>query len=330
MGVANSDILLSLPWWRPGLGFPVAITGTGPAATPVGMTDKSHLSRSGHHALELVHAVVYLTPETGDLLVDLGLEPGRMPYFAGRAAALGAVTPAVVTATFANFNPELIAESIPHAWSLVPPMDIATARFEGADRVLRRLWGDDVVSSADVAEAARLARDATEACELTGRPLYAANRALPWPSAPHLVLWHATTLLREHRGDGHVAALVSAGVSGLEALVSHTATGQGFTPEFARTRRGWSLEEWEAAEDSLAERGLLDHDKQLTARGQAMRGDIEDHTDAMASAPWSRLGEERAERLREIGNRLSALIIEGEPKMEKIFAPKSPLFRNRT
>ncbi len=289
----------------------------------------SHLSRDGHRALELVHAVVYLTPETGDLLVDLGLEPGRMPYFAGRAAALGAVAAPVVTATFANFNPELIAESIPRAWALVPPLDIATARFEGADRVLRRLWGDDIVGSADVAEAARLARDATEACEPIGRPLFAANAALPWPSAPHLVLWHAATLLREYRGDGHVAALVSAGVSGLEALISHTATGRGFTPKFARTRRGWSVEEWDAAEDSLAERELLDQDKQLTARGQAMRSDIEDHTDAMASAPWSRLGEDRAERLQEIGNRLSALIIEGEPTMKKMFAPKSPLFNNR-
>ncbi|MDQ2726832.1 MAG: hypothetical protein M3Y91_02975 [Actinomycetota bacterium] len=275
-----------------------------------------------------MHAVVYLTPETGDVLVALGLEPGRMPYFAGRAAALGAVGPAAVTATFANFNPELIAESIPRAWSLVPPTDIAAARFEGADRVLRRLWGAEIIGSAEVAEAARLARKATEACEPIGRPLYAANAALPWPSASHLVLWHATTLLREHRGDGHVAALVSAGLGGLEALISHTATGRGFTPKFARTRRGWSVETWEAAENSLAERGLLGHDKQLTARGEAMRSDIEDHTDAMASAPWSRLGEDGAERLREIGSRLSALIIDGEPKIQKNFASKSPLLKS--
>lgn len=294
------------------------------------MTDQSHLSRSGHHALELVHAVVYLTPETGDLLVSLGLEPGRMPYFAGRAAAMGAVEPAVVTATFANFNSDLIAESIPRAWSLAPPLDIAAARFEGADRVLCRLWGEEVVGSPEVAEAAQLAQEATEACDPIGRPLYAANATLPWPSTPHLVLWHATTLLREHRGDGHVAALVSAGLSGIEALVSHTATGRGFTPKFARTRRGWSVEEWDAAEDALTERGLLDHDKQLTARGQAMRSDIEEHTYAMASAPWSRLGEDRAERLREIGNRLSTLIVNGEPKMRKNFAPKSPLFKKRT
>lgn len=274
--------------------------------------------------------MVYLTPETGDLLVARGLEPGRMPYFAGRAAALGAVGPAAVTATFANFNPDLIAESIPRAWSLAPPADIAATRFEGADRVLRRLWGDEIVASAELAEAAGLAREATEACEPIGRPLYAGNAELPWPSAPHLALWHATTLLREHRGDGHVAALVSAGVSGLEALVSHTATGRGFTPKFARTRRGWSVEQWQEAEGSLMERGLLDHDRALTDRGQAMRSDIEDHTDAMALAPWTRLGEERAERLREIGNRLSALIIEGEPEMQKNFAAKSPLFKNRS
>ncbi|MDQ6837099.1 MAG: hypothetical protein M3137_01825, partial [Actinomycetota bacterium] len=179
------------------------------------------------------------------------------------------------------------------------------------------------------AEAARLARDATEACQPIGRPLYAANAELAWPSAPHLVLWHAATLLREHRGDGHVAALVSAGLSGLEALITHTATGRGFVTEFARTRRGWSVEQWEAAEVGLMERGLIDHDKQLTARGQAMRAGIEDHTDAMASAPWSLLGDDRAERLCEIGNRLSTLIIDGEPKMRENFASKSPLFKER-
>ncbi len=300
------------------------------AATPSGMADPSHLSRSGHQALELVHAVVYLTPETSELLVALGLEPGRMPYFAGRAAALGAVGAATVTATFGNFNPDLIGESIPQAWRLAEPRDIGATRFAGADRGLRRLWGNDVVNSADVSEAAGLAREATEACQPIGRPLYAANAELPWPSEPHLALWHATTLLREHRGDGHVAALVSAGLSGLEALISHTATGQGFTPKFARSRRGWSDEQWERGEENLMERGLLDGDKQLTSRGQAMRSDIEDHTDAMASAPWDRLGAERAERLRDIGNRLSGLIIEGEPEMRKNFASKSPLFKKRT
>jgi hypothetical protein len=293
------------------------------------MSDQLHLCRSGHHALELVHAVIYLTPETGDVLAGLGLEPGRMPYFAGRAAAMGAVGPATVTATFANFSPDLIAESIPRAWSLATPEEIAAARFEGADRVLRRLWGEDVVGSADVVEGARLAREATEGCDPIGRSLYAGNAALAWPSAPHLVLWHASTLLREHRGDGHVAALVSAGMSGLEALVTHTATGRGFTPKFARTRRGWSVEEWEAAEDRLMARGLLDHDKDLTTKGQAVRSDVEDHTDAMAMAPWSRLGDDRGERLREIGNRLSTLIIEGEPGIRKSFAPHSPLLKNR-
>ncbi len=294
-----------------------------------GMADSADVARQGHYALELVHGVVYLTPETGERLVALGLEPGRITYFAGRAAAMGAVSAAVVTATFTNFNPTLVASCIPRAWTLASPEAIAGARFDGADAELHRLWGGEVIRSGDLVEAADLARRATEGCETMGRPLFAAHAGLDWPSEPHLVLWHAATLLREYRGDGHTAALVSVGLSGIEALVTHTATGTGFTPEFARTRRGWSVEDWERAEAGLADRGLLTRDHRLTPEGEAMRHDVEARTDELASKPWALLGHDRAGRLGELGRRLSGLIIEGEPQLRKPFAAGSPLFGGR-
>lgn len=107
-----------------------------------------------------------------------------------------------------------------------------------------------------MAEAAELSGAAALGCVPEGRPLYAAHAELAWPDAPHLVLSHALTLLREFRGDGHVIALQVAELDGLAALITHTATGKGFTESFARTRRGWSREQWAAGVAALVERGL--------------------------------------------------------------------------
>ena len=101
-----------------------------------------------------------------------------------------------------------------------------------------------VATSPEVAEAAELTRTAAAACDPAGRPLYAAHADLEWPVEPHLALWFGLTLLREFRGDGHIAATLSAGLTGLEALVTHTATGTGFTEPAAKATRGWSEEQW--------------------------------------------------------------------------------------
>ena len=169
------------------------------------------------------------------------------------------------------------------------------ARFAAVDAALTRLLGPEVIASDDMITLAALVRDAAGACTPEGRPLYAGHADLDWPEAPHLVMWHALTLLREHRGDGHIAALTSAGLSGIEALVTHSATGKGFLAAFARASRGWSQEEWDAAVGELAARGLLVDECALTEAGQALRAQIEDDTDRMAAAPWQYLGE-RAHR----------------------------------
>jgi hypothetical protein len=227
-----------------------------------------------------------------------------------------------VAATFYNFNPALVARSVPTVWSLAAPGDVLAARQRAADAALRRLLGDDA-SSRSMTEAATLARRACEAATGEDRPLYAAHADLPWPDEPHLVLWHAVTLLREHRGDAHLHALLSAGLSGIEALITHVATGRGFTVEFAQQSRGWSPEQWGEASARLVERGLLDGDGGLTAAGATLRAEIEDHTTRMSLAPWRHLGAEGAARLAEVSRPLSKAVLPAFA-IDGVFAPASP------
>lgn len=283
-------------------------------------------------ALEPLHAQVYFAPEAEPRFAQAGLEQGhRMTYFAPRAAPMGAVGPSVVTATFYNFAPRLVADSIPRAWELATPADLVTARFEVVDAALRRLLGDDAVGSAEMAEAAGLARTAAEATPVEGRPLAAGHRDLAWPAAPHLVLWHALSILREHRGDGHIALLVEAELSGLEALITATATGTGFTTGFARSSRGWSRTEWNDGVARLAERGLLEHAAPsdeavtpvLTEAGSALRRRLEDDTHRLGAAPWSVLGPERAARLGELGTAFArTALANGAFPAEGVFASR--------
>jgi hypothetical protein len=269
----------------------------------------SPLVRRAHDATNSLHSLVYFAPETEQQLTGVGLEGGRMCYFAGRSAPMGAVGAGVVAATFYNFSPALVARCIPRAWELASPATVIDARFAAADAALRRLLGPDLIASADMTTMAGLVREAASGCSIEGRPLYAGHAELDWPSAPHLEVWHGLSLLREHRGDGHIAALVAAGLSGLDALVTHVATGRGFVPEFARASRGWSQADWDAAVDRLAARGLLDGDGALTAAGQEVRAHVERETDRMAAPPWLLLGDERTEDVVRIGKAMTRVVM---------------------
>ncbi|MDQ1504808.1 MAG: hypothetical protein QOD57_2535 [Actinomycetota bacterium] len=249
-------------------------------------------------AYETYHAHIYFVPEATDAYRELGLKGGWMGYFASRAAALGAASSGLVTAVFFNFQPAMVARALPDAWALASPDDVLAARLRTADRALRRLLPDHVGSPAE-AEAAALAREAAEAAALAGRPLFGALRSLPWPEEPHLGLWHACTLLREHRGDGHVAALTAAGLDGCEAHVTLTAAGN--VPRATlQANRKWSDDDWAAAEARLAARGWLDAAGGLTDAGRAGRAEVENRTDDLAEEPWRALGPERTERLLEL------------------------------
>jgi hypothetical protein len=261
-----------------------------------------------HRAVEPLHSHLYFAPEHDEAFAAIGLKPGRMSYFAGRAAPMGAVGAGVVTATFYNFSPSLVAHMIPRAWTLASPEQVVEARFGAARASLTRLLGADVVEGPEVARLAGLLREACSALTPEGRPLYAGHADLPWPDEPLLDLWHAASLLREHRGDGHIAALLHADLNGLEALITHTVTGRGFTEAAARATRGWSEEDWNAEAAALAERGLV-AEGGLTPAGQDLRARVEAETDVLSAEPWLALGEETTAQVVELARGLARILV---------------------
>jgi hypothetical protein len=265
------------------------------------------MARKMWRTLEPYHGLVYFAPEATAAYEALGVV-GVDGYFASRAAPMGAVPADVVVATFFNFNPDVVRHAIPRAWQSAAPAQLLAARLEAADAALRRAVGDRLADPG-VARAADLARAAAEGCTPAGRPLYAAHAGLPWPDPPHLALWHGITLLREFRGDGHIACLVEAGLDGVDALVLHAASGE--VPRSAlQTSRHWDDGAWEASVARLAARGLVEDDGRFTAAGAALRQQVEDRTDALALAPWARLGVDRCDELRSLVRPLSKAIVE--------------------
>jgi hypothetical protein len=227
-----------------------------------------------------------------------GLTGFWQSYFAFRAAPLGAVGPEVVTATFYNFAPSFVARRVPGIWDVTTPAAALDARLGGVDAAVRRVLGADWPGSAEAAEAAELARAAAAAVEVVGRPLAAANTAVPVPEEPHLALWQSLTTLREHRGDGHNAALLQREVDGVGAHVLAAAAGRS-SREWLQRARGWDDAEWDSAVEHLAQRGWLDGDE-LSAEGLAMVAAIEADTDRLALGPWQALGDTGCDRLAEL------------------------------
>jgi hypothetical protein len=258
------------------------------------------MARKTWRTAEPLHGMIYFVPEAAEAYAALGIT-GRDGYFASRAAPMGAVSAEVVISTFFNFNPELVQAAIPKAWSVTSPEALVAARLTAVDGAFRRLIGDDVVHSDEMRQAADLARGMAEgaSAHIEGRPLCAGHAQLPWPDAPHLVLWHAQSILREYRGDAHIALLVTHGLSGIDALLTHAAAGD-VPPHLLQSTRGWSNADWEAAATSMRTRGWLADTDELTFTdwGAAQRLEIEDQTDHLAAAPYAALGEEGCAKLR--------------------------------
>ena len=250
--------------------------------------------------------MIYFVPEADEQYTALGLDRGMMGYFASRSAAMGAVPADVVVATFYNFEPQRVHRVVPEAWRRTSAPSVYEARLSAVDTALARLLGERLHAT-DITETAALLRRICEACRPEGRPLYAGHVAQPWPDAPHLALWHAITVLREYRGDGHVAALTVGGVSGCEALVMHAATGV-VPAAVLQATRGWSDDAWAAAVDALQRRGWLATDGTVTASGREHRDEIEHRTDDLAAAPWTMLTDAEAEHIATVGGQLSHTI----------------------
>ncbi|GAA3145355.1 hypothetical protein GCM10010466_40510 [Planomonospora alba] len=269
------------------------------------MTDVQ-LARQAWRRLEPVHAMIYFAREAAERYAALGLGE-RAGYFASRSAAFGAASPDLVIATFYNFCPDLVRASLPAAWEKTTPAEVLRARYEAAEAALRRAGIHELPGLAETAALAR--RAAERACEHPqGRPLFAAHATLPWPSGPLMELWHAQTLLREFRGDGHVATLLAEGVGPLEALVLHAA--EGTAPAvFLKVSRAWPAQEWLAAEESLRERGLLAGDE-LTREGRALRRRIEERTDELAAPAYGALADGELARLAELARAFGRRVVD--------------------
>ena len=257
---------------------------------------------------EPIHDVTYFTPEARAAADSLGVRGFWMGYFALRVAPLGPVGPAVGAAAFFGFHPDRVARALPDAWTYTNPHDAIRARLAGADAALRRLWGDVTVESHEVADAADLAWQAASAADTAGRILTAANQALPRPAQPHLALWQATTTLREHRGDGHIAVLLARGVSPVQAHLIKAAAGEA-DPTVLRESRRWSADAWRNAVKELSATGWLDVAAHLTPAGAAQHDEIEAATDRAAMQPWRALGEPATARLAELVTPLAAAVV---------------------
>jgi hypothetical protein len=265
-------------------------------------TDLTPLSRKAWGDLEVLHVVGYFAPEVTEAYVDLGLHP-RLSYFPARAAALGEAGPALTLATFYVFAPWLVEAALPSAWETTTPTRLVEARRTGMSAALGRVLGEP-----DVGEALEIAREVCAGLTAPGRPLYAAHAALPWPEDDLLALWHAATLVREHRGDGHLSVLQVAGLDPVEATVLGGLFSS--STSFLRKTRGWSDEEYASAEDRLRARGWLDGAGGLTADGRARRQLLEDDTDRLALEGWSHVGATRTARLHELLGPLRSRILD--------------------
>jgi hypothetical protein len=257
------------------------------------MADLTDLARALHRLVEPIHAIVYFAPETAEEFEALGLEPVAQGYVAGRAAPMGAVGPEVAVATFYNFSPQLIGLGLPGAWEIATPAQVVDARSRAMERFYTRIGAP----TDDLAEATELARHAVAAADLSGRPLAAGNAGVPAPDTPLAALWQALAVLREHRGDGHVALLTVADVGPVDALVMYAAWQDMVSRRFLQKTRLWDDEAWTAAQDRLRGRGWLDAEGVPTEAGRAWRDHIEAETDRLASQPYTAIGEEATRRL---------------------------------
>jgi len=258
--------------------------------------DFARLADRCWRVLEPIHATTYFAEESRSAADEVGLKGWWMSYFAFRAAPLGPVPASVVRATFYNFHRSRVERAIPDAWALASIDSLLQARTGAISAALRRVAGDEVLEAA--AAAIPVAKLAASACDCAGRPLAAANQALVLPEDPVAALWQLLTVLREHRGDGHVACLTHAGLDGCEALVMHAASGA-VQAEVVRVSRNWSEAEWAEAEDRLAGRGLLAGGA-ATPAGLELRAGIEADTNRLAAQPYAEIGGEQTGRLTEL------------------------------
>lgn len=227
-------------------------------------------------ALEPIATQGWWSRPAGDGLTALGVDffPG---YVWGRAAAFGTPTAPVVVATFGVFEPSMITMAYEAGVASSSRDQILAARAAGGAASL-----DAIADQGECDAIADPLLDAIDGLDGLARPLFSALRSLPVPSSPGGRLWRAAELVREHRGDGHLAALAVAGLDAVEANVL-TERWLGFgLGEYSATR-GFGAEALADGVRGLERRGWM-QGEEITDSGRAARAAIEASTDASQRA----------------------------------------------
>lgn len=271
------------------------------------MPTPAEIAHALHRVIEPIVNASFFAPESNQAYEAIGLEPVAQGYVAGRAAPLGPVGPAVSGAIFFNFSPAIHEMALPAAWDIATPAQVLDARWSAMTAMADRIS----VPVAGIEEATELAEAAAGFLDLAGRPLAAGNAALDLPDDPYAALWQVLTTIREHRGDGHVALLTSAGMNPVEVLVVSTLWQAGLSRTFLQFSRVWSDEAWAEGENLLRERGWLsDAGDALTDEGREWRDEIEELTDELASDPWAELGDEDSKALFDLLKPIAQVVVE--------------------
>lgn len=286
------------------MGSPVLEGAVDPATT-----------RAAMRGIESTFAAGVTHPHVGRALgrFDARLDDVPVVNLVTRSAPMGAVVAEVVHATFYNANPDFIASVIPAIWAIASPEDVLAAQATAYAPLLAAAVR--TMDAAELSELASLARTAGQAAtrDRVGRTLFAGLTSQPWPAEDHLAIWHAAKLLREHRGDGHVALLVAEGLSGVDALVVHGAF-DGIPPDALRQSRRWSEPVWAESVADLRRRGWLTDDDvpTLTAWGRERRQRMEDRTNELAAVAFEPLGARGVERMTVLGRTLTRALGEAD------------------
>ena len=244
------------------------------------------VKRTFWQAIEVIHDVVYFAPDTKQRYEAIGLKGYWMGYFASRSAALGVPAPEVVVALFQGFAPRMVHRALPDAWSMASRDEILATRLNLARDALAPGLAD-----ADVERLANEVSAIGTSLDFAGKGLAAAHASLPMPDDPVGRLWHAATILREYRGDCHVAILTAAGLDG--AAANALAVADERVPARQREMRGWTGDEWAEAYERLRGRGWTDESGAITDSGRAARAQIEDATDRVSAGRFDKEAQAR-------------------------------------
>ncbi|GAA3701311.1 hypothetical protein GCM10022204_17640 [Microlunatus aurantiacus] len=265
------------------------------------------MARRMFELVEPIGVLPYAADEPNETMFALGFTNYWDIYFAGRAAPLGRPTAEVVDALFYNFAPGEVARHIPKVWHTTTPEAATAARQAGCVAALRRILGDRVPTP-ELARATELLTRAATSAPPQGRPMYAALLALPVPEETLARLFFAASLLREHRGDGHIAALVVEGIGGLEAHVLLALDLPLPAVQFGRLHH-LPAAQIEAVVDGLRQRGLVGGDGWFTEQGRAVKRRVEELTDDLAARPYEVLDAEERDELVRLLEPIAALLL---------------------